>query len=411
MKTLILLLLITIPITSRILSTKEQDEAQIQNLKKEEESFKKDKPLITSWLRFWKDEVKEEDSENTNNLQKLQIEEKNTKGENIVTKMDIKTNLDRNLVDFDYKFMNCKNSLEIFEKHLSPIIDLEKYYSIYFDKNGNSKNVLATKLGEEFNLKMYKEISQLNRNEDELKKGVTILTSTSDFIKSPSFSMSDFFLPEKTYLKPVEKKILQNDEAQLSSYFTQFLNEREKMVTNISELEFLNNTINTEFSNIYEIVNGMLGEYKQKIADLDMINKIGNNSLRDINELFRLRIKILDQKNLISGIIEQIEKQRDEIDKILGKAQFIVNDLKSQNFDNSNIEQIMKKDQEKIDTYEKENDIVDKIKTGELEVKDIKSPELGQEVIEKLKDEGNVVVKEGVGLDRVLAVLVVLIVL
>lgn len=335
MKICFLLLFIAIKCEVDVYLEEEENRKQIEALKEEKESIDKDKNIIWNWLNFWKNPVSEEDA-------------KKMKTGDFNLKMNIKVNAlpnsDGELIDTHFRLPKTFNACQQIETKLNLLNNLTDYYFSYNNEDGEmiSKEYPFNYI-RVLNHKIFGAMRQLNEEEDDIKKYITIFKTTINEIQAPNFSVQHFYYEDDRY-KKVEQMIMLKEDPSLAIYFDDYVKQREAIVQVASEWNLYVQEMDEHLNDLFEDSSLILQIYEEKISQMEQIESVEDNTLKKLRNLIRNKNDILDFLLLIQNTVKKFEGIKPALDVILGKSQFIVNDLESKNI-HEKVEDIIREDE------------------------------------------------------------------
>lgn len=83
----------------------------------------------------------------------------------------------------------------------------------------------------------------------------------------------------------VEREILQNTEKALDIYHEQYVKQREAILELVSELNLYMMEINDHLNELFEMSNNILQDYRNKIASLEQIESIDEETLQNLRKI------------------------------------------------------------------------------------------------------------------------------
>jgi hypothetical protein len=351
----------------------QKDYDRLENLKNMEGEFESDKGGIFSRLRFWKSKEDIEKDKQGDNQTTVSVD--TAEG-----KMEFKVDIDRRHIDEHidrhYTMQHFREAINDIHLMLAPIISVETFYTLNRSGLAGEDETIRRELIK----KVWWMVHQMYRNEDDLKKNVTILLSNADFIKRPNFKLGEFYFDNR--FEKTEELVYYIKDERVKQINLEYLGVRDKVVAKASEIEDITHLLNEALDEFYQVHNQILMIYNEEIKKASQMNEISPEVLAHLEHLFKERAKIIDLTQMLLREALTFRDHKDELMKIFERADFVVKgvDLKLQ-ADDFNDEQYFDKHKEESDARGIENSVRHKLETGEIEMSDIKDVNLANNIL------------------------------
>ena len=351
----------------------QRDYDKLENMKNMENEFESDKGGIFARLRFWKSKEDIEKDKEGENQSTVSVD--TAEG-----KMKFNVDLDRRHldehIDRHYTMKNFREAINDIHIKLAPIIGVETFYTI----NKSGLEGVDEVVRRDLIKKIWWMVHQMYRNEDDLKKDVTILLSNADFIKRPDFKLGEFFFKDR--FDKTEELVYFIKDDRVKQINIEYLALRDKIVAKASEMEDLIKLLDEALKDFYKVHNQILMIYNEKIRQGKQMNEIDPEVIAYLEHLFKERAKIIDLTQMILREVLTFSDHKDELMKLFERADFVVKgvDMKLQ-ADNFNDEQYFDEKKKESDAAGIENSVRHKLETGEIQMSDIKDVNLANNIL------------------------------
>lgn len=347
----------------------------IDVLKSAGENLINNRKSIVSLLDIFKDgeEILEEDDSKPN----VVIDSPDGR---IELKIDLSRKEVNEYVDSDYNMVHFKSAVNDIKTRLAPIADMEAFFMI------NKAQLREDETGEyraELNRKTYWMVNELYHSQDPIQRDIIVLDTNLTKLKDPDFRICDFYF--KGQYRTTENRIYQAIDEDLQDRKNEYLLKRSEIMWNISDAKEFTGMMRSNVKALFETHHNLLLHFNTRVANGDGLKDLEDEVVNDLEEMFKYRVKIAENIQLILREINAFEDYRSNFQQFFEDAEKEIGNIDSptNNYQDTgfNAEEYFRSKQKEAKDKSMQLAIEEKLASGDISMSDIEEPELADKIM------------------------------
>ena len=328
------------------------------------------------------------DSLNIGDNEDLPSEEDYTKSNVVVDSSDGKIELNIDIshkelseyLDSDYKLKYFRSAIHDIKERLLPIMNMETFYTLNNQRiNGEHDEDFALEL----NKRIYWMVGELYYSQDPLKRNVVVLETNLNHLKDPEFRVSDFYF--RGQYKSTENIIYQSNDESLQSFRKEYMLKKSQIMWNVADALKFAALLDKEIADLFALHHKIFVMYSTKAENRLDLKSLDDDMLDNVESLFDLRVKIVENIQLILSNINNFETYKAAFQKIFDEAEKRIRPKKEKakrvEEPGINPEEYFKTKEQEIKDKSMQVTVEEKLNGGEIEMPDIGDGKLADNII------------------------------
>lgn len=284
-------------------------------------------------------------------------------------------------VDNDYTMKHFRSAVFDIKERLIPIANMEAYYAVNNQRAHDEDDDYPA----EFNKKTYWLTNEMYHSQDPIKRNIVVLETNLAHLKDPDFRMCDFYF--KGHYRATENKIYKSTDESLQEFKKEYLLERSEIMWNVADARKFIEALTSNFNGLFNSHHKILLIYNTKSNNRQSLKSIDDDIVEHLEAIFRLRVKIAENLQLILREIDAFEGHKDAFQKIFDDAERKIENIQLQEKvkedQGINAEQYFKTKEKQVKDDSMQLKIEEELAEGTITMEHITDADMADRIITK----------------------------